>query len=807
MLFLDLKESTRRLVRSPAYAVVCILTLTLGAGSTAAMYSVMDALLFRPPSGLSQPDELVRVRFRFGTAGALTIVDRTDYRTFIALKDSGVFAGVGAFATASVSIGTGREAELVQATLVSDEFFEVVRSAPRAGALSPSAVENGWNGVVISSAFWRRRFGEDPRAIGSRLLVDGRSYVITGITAPSFHPVSARPVELWLPLVHGEAARVFRPDWRTSSSARLGVVARLATAASVATAEMRASAILQPLAASGDDDRPNGATLTSIVPGRGGQRSRESTVSLWLAGLSIFVLLVACANLSNLVLTKALAQRREYMIRLALGASVAALMRRALLDCALITLPGGLGALALSFLGRNAVAGFLGADIPLARQMWDGRSALIAAASVAVACLLVMGGSLWQLRRSLGARNVQRDLSSRDLGRRSRQWLLAVQSGLCLALIVVAGLFASSLHQVETLDLGVDLDRTLQLTLNLPTGHENPDDARLLYDRALDLFASTGAVERAAIAERSPFLSGRGTGPRRGGPAGARDSTGAGLIAYLGAVGPGFFSTVGPSALRGRDFTPADDPGNPPVVVINSVLARRLWPEKDPIGECLWLDDEPRCYRVVGVVGGVWKFSILRRDELAVYLPIAQTAGALPGNLYLRPHGTASSFLTQARTLAQSLGPDLPAVRVVSLRDVVDPEFRPWQLGATTFGLFAMMAALIAAIGLYGVVAVTTQLRMREIGIRLALGARRRHVMRVVLGEGLAAIGAGVVLGAVIVASASRGLSAVLYGVSPADPTVLALSALTLLVLTAVAIVAPTLRALKTDPLTVLRPD
>ena len=243
------------------------------------------------------------------------------------------------------------------------------------------------------------------------------------------------------------------------------------------------------------------------------------------------------------------------------------------------------------------------------------------------------------------------------------------------------------------------------------------------------------------------------------------------------------------------------------MAIINAPLARYLWPSKDAIGECIWLDDTSSAVRIVGVLGGVWKFSALKRDKMAVYLPLGQIPDAAPRAIFIRPRGDARRFLAQARSIVQSLNPDLPAAKAVLVRDVVDPEFRPWRLGATVFSAFAVVALVITSIGLYGVVTVNTALRLQEIGIRMALGARWPHVLKAVVGEGMMSVAGGLFAGAVLVMLASRKLSGVLFETSPRDPAVLIQTAFILLMVSAVAMILPTIRALRTNPAEVLRLD
>ena len=807
----DLRQAARRLARSAGFAALAIGTLTLGIGINTAMFALMDALLFRPPFHVAEPAKVVRVRFLLQTSSESALADRTHYPDFIDLRASNAFAAIAAYTTASVSIGYGRDASLANAMLVSREFFEVLRPTPHLGSFSQpeAAISEGGDRAVISHGFWQRHFAGEARAIGASLTIDGRVYSVAGVTPSGFQSLSARPIDVWLPLDHATAAGVGRGAWREDRDRSwLYAVGRIREGLSRSVAEQQATAMLQNRrAVVGDPGPAVSVTMTSIVPGRGTEKSLGSRVALWLAGVSALVLLIACANVSNLVLTRTFAQRREYFIRLTLGAERWDLIRRALSDTFVLVIPGALGALAVSFVLRNAISGFLAGDIPVSRDLLDARTAGIMAGSAALAFVLVAAVSLSQLR-GISSRTelLARATSTGNLRKGPRRTLLAVQAGLCLALLFVAGLFATSLRRVESLDLGADVDRTIQVTINLPRTRQNASDTRAIYERARDLLAQHQDVERVALAERSPFMSGTGAGPWTSDRS-WNDLWANRESAYVSTVGAGFFSTVGSQSLRGRDFDETDRAGAQSVAIINAPLARYVWPTKDAIGECMRLDDAPNCFRVIGVLGGVWKMSALKRDKMAVYLPLAQVPDAAPGALYIRPRGNAQRFLGQARSVVQTVDPNLPAVRSVLLREIVDPEFKPWRLGASVFSVFAAVALLMASIGLYGVVAVTVSLRVKEIGIRMAIGARWTHVIRLVVAEGITSVAVGLFAGALLVMVASRWLGGVLFETSPRDLGVLAQTGFILLVVSAVAMTVPTIRALKTNPATVLRAE
>jgi predicted permease len=518
-------------------------------------------------------------------------------------------------------------------------------------------------------------------------------------------------------------------------------------------------------------------------------------------------LLIACANVANLVVARNVARGREYAVRLSLGASNWQLRRQLIADVCALAIPGLLAALFVEYAVRAAIPAFLPTEIPISRGFADARSLALMSLSGFIGIVLISVVSLTQVRPAAIVRALTtRAADERHGGVWTRSSLLALQAGLCVALLFSAGLFAKSLQRVLALDLGVELDRTVQLSFNIPRGSRTPAELQSLYDRALERVRAQVGVERAALSISSPFQSGMGASPFTA-ELGQREWEGKGEVAYSGAVGAGFFASVGAASLVGRDFTEEDKAGAPLVAIVNANLARRLFPRGDALGNCVFMFESRECYRVVGVLGGTWKLQALDRTKMAIYTPLAQTEGAHPGALFVRTRGDAGRMLAPLRAMVQSIEPDLPAVNVSRARDLVDWEFRPWRLGATLFAGFSAIALIIAAVGLYGIVSFTTALRTREIGVRMALGARWSDIVRVVAGAGLGAVVAGLVVGSGASLVASRWMGDVLYQTSPRDPAVLAQTAAVLLLVAAAAVLAPVIRALRLAPAAILRSE
>ena len=794
---MELRQSARQLFRSPGFATLAIGMLAIGIGINTGMLAVMDALFFRPPFHVADPTSVFRLQFTVLDQGEPEPADRTHYPNVEDLEASGAFAAVAGYRASAVSVDRGIEATIASGMLVSRGFFDVLRPRAQLGQLSLAG-----DGVVISHGFWHRRFAADARVLGRPVTLDGRVYTIAGVTPAGFYALSGRAIDVWVPLEHGTRTGIAISGWRTDRGRSwLYLVARLRKDTSVEAATAQAGAVLRNRGITmQDDERVTSVHTTSVVPGRDGNTTLEARVAMWLGGVSALVLLMACANVANLVGARMFAQRRDGFIRLTLGASRGHLISRALVETSLIVVPAATGAALLSFLLRNAIAGYLSLESPLPRTLLDTRTLGFTAVGTAVAFAIIGAAALWELRFTFLGTGLLAGTRATISARRSRRLLLTVQACLCLVLLFLAGLFATSLDRAQALDLGVDIDRTIQVTLGAGPG---TGDRGAIFANARDALMAHPNIEAAAVAEASPFMSGFGVSPRTLGLS-ERDTP----IAYGSPVGAGFFTAVGAISLRGRDFTEADRRGAPPVAIINAPLAARLWPNGDALGQCMRLDDDTQaCVRVVGVLDGFWKINVLERDRLAVYLPLAQVPDTTPGILFVRPRVAPDVAMPQVRAIVQALRPDLPAANIVRMRDVVAPQFRPLRLGASVFSAFAAVALLIAAIGLYAVVTAATALRVREIGIRMAIGARAGHIVRTVVAEGVASVAAGLVVGAGLVAVASRSLGGVLFETSPGDPAVVLQTAVALLVVSVLALVVPATRALRTNPVDVLRSE
>jgi predicted permease len=552
------------------------------------------------------------------------------------------------------------------------------------------------------------------------------------------------------------------------------------------------------------------ARLTPLVAARSVNVGTDSLITLLLAVMAVIVLLIACANLANLLLVRALRRQQEIAVRLALGVSRIRLVRLLVTESVLIAMLGGAVALLLVEWGTGIVRSALFADVPWVGNPVDSRVAVFAALAALVAG--VAAGLVPAMQTSRPDLTVALKLTARAGGgqrARTRAGLLMLQSALAVVLLVGAGLFVRSLQRVVDQDMGVDTDRVITAFLPLSSAGYSKAEVRAIYAAGLERIRALPGIEHAAIALTIPFGPSFGTRVRLSNG----DSLPSADGPYINAIGPEYFATIGARLIAGRDFTTGDVAGAPRVTIISNAMARRLWPGRSAIGECLLIDaDTLPCARVIGVAEDVRRQDVLENPVYALYVPIPQAGPRLRGwmlNLYAvaRPAGDPSRLIEPVRRAMEAAAPALPYAQVQRISDMPElvTQLRRWQLAATLFAVFGALALVLAAVGLFGVVSYTVGQRGHEIGVRMALGAAPATVARLVIADAVRLSASGVALG--LVASLAGGVfvSAALYGTSPHDPVVIGVVAVILLVVAVMASALPAYRATRVDPIQVLR--
>lgn len=802
------RHAFRGVRRAPALASAVVITLGLGIGVNAAMFGIVDRVLLRAPDHVEEPDRVRRV-FRDGKFfGQPAVIPATTYPDVRDLRTIPEFASVGAVTTNTpITLGHGVDARQVMVTRATHDFFTTLGVQAQLGRFfSPEddELESSLT-AVVSDEFWRSSLGVDASVLGRTLELAGHDATVIGVAPRGFTGIGLEPVDVWLPAVPFEVIQAGSD--RFFDSRRhwwLEAVVRLRDDAGVEAAEARATALHINGREEGRRD-PDVRILTApLIQASGPGASDESKVARWLAGVSLIVLLIACANVANLLLAQGSRRRREVAVRLTLGVSRARLLREMVLETMLLAAMGGVAALALAHWGGDLIRAVLIPDVLWTTSPMGGRViAVTAALSVAAGLLAGLGPALQSTRA-----NLTKDLAEGGRGSsrghsRTRRALTVVQATLSTVLLVGAGLFIRSVVEVRNADLGMDVDRLVQASLEFEG--EDPDavEGTQLYAQAMDValrlpgvsgVAGTSILFQWAMIEdlRVPGLDSLPVPP------------GAGPFVY--GVTPEYMATMGIRLLRGRTILDTDVEGAPRVAVVNETMAATFWPEQDPLGQCFFVGDTEECTTVVGVAEVASRGDLEHGPLLAYHLPLAQMQEP-PAGMYVRTEGDPGALAAALAPVLRSFSPRVRFADVQPMRDLLDPQTRAWTLGATLFTAFGILALLVAAIGLYGVLSFDVAQRTKEIGIRTALGAQRSRLLRDVVTVGLRLAVMGVILGLAASLAAGPYVQDLLFRVHSADPLVLTSVAGVLLLVAVIASAVPGVRAARVAPMDALRAE
>ncbi len=821
----DLRHALRGLARSRGFTIMVVVTLALGIGANAAVFAVLDRLFFAAPAGVAHPEQLRVIRVYASYPKDMPLPSGQS-RTYVrGVYNYPEILTVSRAAPSSVSVAGYNEGSeplgrdpggpTVEATYTVGEYFHVLGVKPVRGRFFTGAelVPSGLTPVaVIGYDLWQRRYFGSDSVLGSTLDLGPHRFTIVGVAPRGFQGTAINASQVWLPFntFTFESWAKRRADWYENPNSYY--ITMLARVSSRRTEDALHAVATQVLRASPATHDSKATVQLGALRGAPGLEFYESQVAIstHLAGVALIILLIACANVANLMLARALARRREVAVRLALGVSRRRLIGMFLTESLLVALVAAAAALILGSWGGSVLRNTLIPD-----TIWQGApidaAVAIVATLVALAAGLLAGlvpaiqASRPELTDSLrgGAREGR---SSRS---RTRTALLVVQAALSVVLLVGAGLFIRSLRDVTSLDVGYDVNRVLYAW-----ARPNAEDVgaaqqmRAQFPQAAAALAHLPAVQKVAEAENPPFwgisfaemfLPGIDSvlklGPF-GGPT-------------LDYVSPGYFATLGVPLLGGRTFTDADREGAEPVVVVNRTMADDYWPKGDALGSCFMLERrDARCRRIVGIVGDARIMHMIEPPAPHFYVPLAQGVSAprTPGVILIRTAPGAQAAVEPAamQALIAAFGPSArPIVRPMAA--AFAGELRPWRLGAALFSVFGLLALLVAAVGIYSTMAYTVSQRTHEIGVRLALGARRAHVARLVVGQGVRVVAVGVLLGVGVALAMGRLVASLLYATTPHDPAVLAATALVLLLASVVACFVPAWRAARVDPMEALR--
>lgn len=789
----DLRYAFRQLRRRLGFTAVAVLTMGLGIGANTAVFSVVDALLLRPlpfasEGRLVSPELLpVSLEGRPTTPEAfLAWTDRLESFTEMAAWSS----------PAGLNLTGSGDPVRVHATEVSTGFFSTLGvSARRGRTFLEEEADPGRNRVaVLSWHTWRDRFGADPELVGNTISLDEARYTVVGVAPPRFR--FPEEVDAWIPAAFGE-------DRVPSGSRVFRLVGRLAPGVGPERARAELEAFRDRNFSGWYRDRP-----IVLHPIRDLLVGSVRPALLVLVGATALILLIACANLANLFLARASERRMELSIRASLGANAGRLLQQLSTEAMAVALLGGAAGCLLAVWGVDALVAAAPPEFPrFADPAVDAR---VLAFALGLTLLTGLAFGLWPAVRA--SRPELRAALDAGMGRggggpgKRTRILVVGQVALTLILLVAGGLLLDSLRRLGRVDPGFDPDGVLTASISLP-GAEYPDARRrtAFLDRALERIRRLPGVEAAGAVNYLPLGTSLGFGvlleTEEGRPSGGEPLFPTQLVAT-----PGYFESVGLPVLSGRGFEADDTRDGPPVVLVDETLARRLWPDRDPLRQRLRFGGaEAQWRQVVGVIGDVRTWGLKQEPDPQIYLPHTQ-AVQFPGRIVIRGRD-AAALAPAVRAIIQSIDPELPVYGVAEMEEILGRELAENRFLAFLLSTLAAVAALLAAAGLYGVLAHRVVRRRHEIGVRMAMGARAGDILRRVLGEGLGLTLAGCALGLLGALAATRLLEGLLYQVEPRSPTALAAAAGLLVVVAFAACWVPARRAAAVDPATTLREE
>jgi predicted permease len=809
----DLRYVLRTLGRSRGFSAVVVLTFALGIGANAAMFGVVDRLLVRGPAHVVDPEGVHRLYASFNRPGrGLQTHPAVGYVTYTMLKEQSRFVDKAATygPPYPATIGDGERAERAQLGRAGWDFFPLLGVQPVLGRFYASEEDSPPDGhrvVVLGYDLWQRLFDGDSAVIGKSTRVEGQPYTIIGVAPRGFTGVELGQVDAWVPMTLTHPVTNWPTSWRAQW---LSIVVRLKPNTPVSAVNDEVTQLHRRNYGGTDPDRAVAEmSFRSTSFGQAGKEKPETTVSRWLVGVAAIVLLVACANVANLLLARGLARRREVALRLAIGISAARLWRLLLLEGLVLSLVGCVGGLMLAWWGGSLIRTLLLPDVAWTSGPVDARVFLISSLMAIVCGIGVALLPAFQARRIDLAPALKSGSQQAGVPRsRLRTGLLFAQCALSVVLLAGAGVFVTSLQRARSLDLGFRPDRVVRAQDEWPRGADANETARrkAVYMTAVERLREMRGVRHAAVAVATPFGFMMGVDLRVPGWDSLPVLPGGGP--YISAVSSDYFDAMGTRLIAGREFEATDRAGSERVTIVNEPMARALWPNEAAVGKCMYIfNDSLPCARVVGVVAEMRRHQLREPSAMQYYVPLGQEVGIGGSALMVQPTGRVKEFAPQIQRLVRELDPTVLYVRTEPMQTALDPLHRQWKLGATLFGVFGLVALGIAALGLYSVIGYLVAQRTSEFGVRLALGATSRRIMSLVMRGGLTVVIAGLVAGLVASLLAGRFIEPLLFETSVRDPVVGATVVVTLLVVAIVACLIPAARASRVNPVTALRAD
>ncbi|MFL5411029.1 MAG: ABC transporter permease [Myxococcales bacterium] len=811
----ETRYALRRIFKTPGFSAVVVLTLALGIGANSAIFSVVDAVLLQRLR-YAEPDRLVTIRHYYPTLGPLEApVSAPGFRDYRDRTQS--FSGVAVEAgTAANLTGTG-DPERVAATRVSGDWFHVLGVSPAIGRwIDRDDDVPGKYVAVISDAIWHRLFGASPDVLGKPLQLDGSTYTVVGVMPKGFRAFWSDMAEMWLPLSLPES------DFERTNytSEYLNVVARLRPGISAKQAQDEMTRFAQQVQKELPNDVGQAAWTLKVDALADLANKQIKPALLVLLGAVGFVLLIACANVANLMLARGAVRAREVAIRAALGGDRWALARPVLAESLVLALFGGALGVLFANLGVEGLLLLAKNQLPRADEIGVNVTVVVFTLCLSVVCGILFGvapalqGSRYHLQEALkeGGRT-----GTEGSGRRIRRALIVAEVALALTLLVGAGLLIKSFSRLVGVNPGFDSGNLLTFNLALPQArYPDAPAQRRFFDETLSRIRQLPGVKGAGAATVVPFTNAwtTGTFTVEGWKVNPGESPPWGDIRI---VTPGYLETLRVPLLQGRTFEESDRQGAREVAVIDEELARRFFPGRDPIGKRIAFSAEAtpkpdEWVDIVGVVGHTKHEGLDAKNRVQVYLPSGQNPigrGNRGAQLTVTVRTTREplSAVGDVRAAVRSVDPDIPLARIRTMEQLISDSTGQRRLSLFLLALFAALALGLASIGIYGVMSYNVAQRTREMGIRIALGAERSSVLRLVIGQGMALAGAGIVIGALGGLVLTRVLQGQLYAVRSTDPGTYALVGAIIASVALLASLFPALRATRIDPAVALRDE
>ncbi|HKV37688.1 MAG TPA: ABC transporter permease [Blastocatellia bacterium] len=810
----DVKYGLRMLRKNPGFTFIAVASLALGIGANTAMFSLINAFLLAP----LPVDHASRLVTMFTVdqknPGNLETSDLNyqDYR-----NKNDVFSGVLGYSFAGVSFTSGSESKQLFAELVSGNYFDVLGVKITAGrSFMPDEDKPGGGApvAVISYGLWQRQFAGRPDVVGRSISLNRHDFTIVGVAVKDFTgtDLGGGP-DLWVPLSTHEITQPGFDWYNTRRGLFINMIGRLKPDTNIQQARADMTALSSQLEQEySADNKGRGIKLMPLLQARvdptgQGQFLLKSALMMVLV---IIVLLIACTNIANLLLPRAMARKKEIAIRLATGASRSRLISQLMTESVMLSIIGGAAGVLIAVwanvaLGSLDLFGAFGPNPPAPRL---DLGVLLFTAVITLGSALVFGlAPAIQATKPQLVSTLKGEISpvSRGtLGLSLRKALVVTQVALSLVSLVAAGLFIRSLREAQQINPGFVTDK--MLTMNIDLGQEGYtiEKGQAFERQLVDRLRTVAGVKAAAVARDGPFAGGisrsvfiEGQEP---------GSNGKGVLVQTNDIGPGYLQTLGIQVSRGRDFTEQDSGKAPKIVIINETMAEQFWPRQDPVGKRFKFFGDPDFREVAGVARDV-KYNSLVEDKLPfVYIPLEQEYSAAV-TLYVRtqtdPHGIIPGIQSEIR----SMDAGLPVLGIKTLNEIIDQSLVGQKTGAGLLAVFGAMALLLAAIGLYGVMSYSVAQRTREIGIRMALGANSGNVVSMVLGQGMLLVGIGLGAGLGVALVVTRFIATLLFGISPIDPVTFAAMPVLLGAVALLANYLPARKATRVNPVVALKYD